>query len=316
MKNTKIFGLIPIILLLFSVLFFIYNIEDCATDEEVLLSISKNVETLENQVVEYNIPIKIVEHDNDGYFVKEDVTEDEKQQIVETENVQSEYIKGEKEEEKEIHVHNKQVVYTEPNCYKDGEEKVVCKECNFVFEKKKIDKIKHEWENICEVEATPEKDGKIIYRCKICFNGKEEKIKFDVTDKTKLYIPSLDLNIDIEFAECNQENTDKYDVCCDMNLIDKNNPLFWGHNNRTMKDLYKIKVGDIIYFVYDNKIEKYVVTISEEGYIIDDGANIMGKESKVKCISKYGNKTLHFFTCHQTIFNYNARWIVLAEKVQ
>ena len=329
MKNTKILGLIPIMLLLFSVLFFIYNIEDCATDEEILQNVFMEVKTEDDETVEQiehisKIPIQVVEHDGAGYIIKEEnlendnIIDSEGQQVVEDvqkEEIQLENNKGENELKENIHTHNKQTIRIAPTCYNEGEEKVICESCNFVFERKKIAKLIHDWEYICEDEATPEQSGKILYRCNICFDGKEVETKFDVVNKTKLYVPALDLSVDIQFTECNQENTDKYDVCCDMDFINENNPLFWGHNNRTMKNLHKIKVGDIIYFVYNNKVEKYVVTISEEGYKIDGGTNIMGKKSEIKCISKCENKTLHFFTCYQTPFNPNGRWIVLAEKV-
>ena len=39
-----------------------------------------------------------------------------------------------------------------------------------------------------------------------------------------------------------------------MNFINNDNPLFFGHNTRTLGRLYKIKVGDLIYFTINGEI--------------------------------------------------------------
>ena len=100
-----------------------------------------------------------------------------------------------------------------------------------------------------------------------------------------------------------------------MNFINKNNPLFFGHNTRTFGKLHKLKIGDLIYFTINGKTTVYKVTVSEEGYLIHNNTNIEGKDTGTLCIKPYEKNTLHFFTCYPTIFNYNARWIVLAEKI-
>lgn len=128
-------------------------------------------------------------------------------------------------------------------------------------------------------------------------------------------IPSIDLNVEIVLAECNQHNTDLYDICCDMNFINENNPVFFGHSTRSLSQLYRIRVGDLIYFTIDGKTETYKVTVSEKGKLINGGVNIEGVTSHELCISNKEVPTLHFFTCHSTLFNPSGRWIVLAEKI-
>lgn len=313
MNKINFFCIISILLFLFSIFFFISNIEECATDEEVLLSITstsiEKSEKIENTKNEEDIIL--IEKVNDSINVQNKVNnEDENSCSIEEEQNKTKEDKNENE-----HKHTKITMSEKANCYAEGYEKTYCDSCGYVFEYNKIVKTEHDWEKVLRIEATPIENGKILYRCRICYTGKDEIINYEKNNKTNLYIPSINLNCDVVIAECNQQNTDKYDICCDMDFIDNNNPLFFGHNTGTLKNLYKVKVGDIIYFTYNNEIRKYKVIVSEEGYLYNGGTDIVGKETDTHCISILENETLHFFTCYQTVFNPNGRWIVLAERI-
>lgn len=212
--------------------------------------------------------------------------------------------------------HKPTTITVEATCKNNGETKTICSICNDVLDVKTTEKGCHT--NLVlleEVNPTPISDGYRIHKCGYCGEKITVTIKFEKNGDTNLYIPSVGINCEIHLGECNQSNTDKFDVTCDMNFINNDNPLFFGHNTRTLGRLYKVKVGDLIYFTINGETAIYKVIISEEGDLINGGIDIQGKETGTSCIAPCDKNTLHFFTCYSTIFNYNSRWIVLAEKV-
>lgn len=209
----------------------------------------------------------------------------------------------------------KKVVITERSCYSDGMTHVVCQSCNTIVDKQWSAQYNHQWIYVSEVVPTPLKDGSITYRCYHCDVRKTEAEKFKQKGSVNLCIPSQEINVEVFLGECNQTNTDKYDVSCDMNFIDNNNPLFFGHSTGTLRYLSNLQVGDYIYFTISGKTTTYKVTVSEEAYLINGGVDIQGKETGETVLSKKDKNTLHFFTCYSTPFNPDGRWIVFAEKV-
>ena len=209
----------------------------------------------------------------------------------------------------------KDVVITERSCYSNGEIRTICETCNATIDTQYSVQYNHQWIYVSEVFPTPIKDGSITYRCYHCDTRKTEVEKFKQKGSVNLCIPSQRIDVEVFLGECNQSNTNQYDVSCDMNLINNNNPVFFGHSTRTLGRLYNLKVGDYIYFTIDGKTTAYKVTVSEEGNLACGGTNIQGKQTGELCISNKDKNTLHFFTCYYTPFNMNGRWIVLAEKV-
>lgn len=213
--------------------------------------------------------------------------------------------------------HKTTTITTEATCKNNGEIKTVCSVCNTVLSTKLTAKGCHTNLTLLEeIEPTPFEDGRRVHKCGYCKEEITVILKFWQNGDVNLCIPAIGVNCEINLGECNQSNTDKYDVTCDMNFIDNNNPLFFGHSTRTLGKLHKLKVGDLIYFTIDGKTSVYKVTISEEGFLINGGIDIQGKETGTSCIAPCKTNTLHFFTCYSTIFNYNSRWIVLAEKIE
>lgn len=207
------------------------------------------------------------------------------------------------------------IIISERTCTSRGEIQTVCSVCKKILNTQYSPQYTHQWIQIADTFPTPFKEGSITYQCYHCEEEKIEKVVFEKQGSYNLCIPALRLNCAITVAECNQSNTDKYDVCCDFNFINQDNPLFFGHNTKTLGKIHKLKKGDIIYFTANDITFTYKVTISEEGELIDGGQNIRGIESGELCISKKEKETLHFFTCHQTPFRPNGRWIVLAEAM-
>ena len=212
--------------------------------------------------------------------------------------------------------HTTTIIKTKATCVQSGEIKTVCTVCNTILNKKVVENGNHSsLVLIKEVVPTPFADGYRIHKCNDCKKEITITLKFWQNGKTNLYIPALGINCSVNMGECNQANTDDFDVSCDINFINENNPLFFGHSTGTLGELYKLQIGDMIYFTINGEANAYKVIVSEEGFTINGGANIKGKETGTLCINSCQNNTLHFFTCHSTIFNHNTRWIVLAEKV-
>ena len=212
--------------------------------------------------------------------------------------------------------HKPITITIEATCKNNGEIRTICSVCNTILSTKTTAKGCHtDLILLKEIEPTPLADGYRIHKCSYCNEEIVVTLQFWQNGEVNLYIPSVGINCEVNLGECNQTNTDKFDVTCDMNFINNNNPLFFGHNTRTLGRLYKVKVGDLIYFTINGETAIYKVIISEEGDLINGGIDIQGKETGTSCIAPCNKNTLHFFTCYSTIFNYNSRWIVLAEKV-
>lgn len=212
---------------------------------------------------------------------------------------------------------HKTEVYTQKaTCTSSGEIKTVCTMCNRVISTTTVPQKEHKWKETNRTFATPINDGIITYECTECKKQQNEYEPFVQKGTSNLCIPAIEMNCEVILAECNQTSTDLYDISCDMNFINNNNPVFFGHNTRSLSNLHKLKVGDIIYFTQNGITITYRIIVSEEGYLFDGKTNIKGKETGELCISNKEKNTLHFFTCYQTLFNINGRWIVLAEKVE
>jgi sortase (surface protein transpeptidase) len=163
--------------------------------------------------------------------------------------------------------------------------------------------------------ASPVKNGVNTLKCKVCNFVKYEEIHFKQKGDVNLCIPAIEMNAEVVLAECNQKNTDTNDTSCDLNFINADNPLFFGHDINSFGKLYKLTVGDLIYFTMNGKTETYKIVVSEEGKLVNGGIDIEGLTTGARCLDVSKNKTLHFFTCHRTIYRPNGRWIVLAELV-
>ena len=202
-----------------------------------------------------------------------------------------------------------------PTCTGVGYSKDVCTQCNKEFNYKTINKSPHLFASTSMTFASPVKNGVNTLKCKVCNLVKYEEIHFKQKGDLNLCIPAIEMNAEVVLAECNQKNTDTNDISCDLNFINADNPLFFGHDINSFGKLYKLTVGDLIYFTMDGKTETYKIIVSEEGKLVNGGIDIEGLITGTRCLDVNENKTLHFFTCHRTIYRPNGRWIILAELV-
>ncbi len=200
-------------------------------------------------------------------------------------------------------------------CTGVGYSKDVCTKCNKEFNYKTIDKSPHLFASTSMTFASPVKNGVNTLECKVCNLVKYEEIRFKQKGDVNLCIPAIEMNAEVVLAECNQKNTDANDISCDLNFINADNPLFFGHDINSFGKLYKLTVGDLIYFTMNGKTETYKIVVSEEGKLVNGGIDIEGLTTGARCLDVGENKTLHFFTCHRTIYRPNGRWIILAELV-
>ena len=211
--------------------------------------------------------------------------------------------------------HKLQHISVMPTCTDVGYSKDICTKCNKEFNYKTIDKSPHLFASTSMTFASPVKNGVNTLKCKVCNLVKYEEIHFKQKGDVNLCIPAIEMNAEVVLAECNQRNTDTNDISCDLNFINEDNPLFFGHDVNSFGKLYKLTVGDLIYFTMDGKTETYKIIVSEEGKLVNGGIDIEGLTTGTRCLDVSENKTLHFFTCHRTIYHPNGRWIILAELV-
>lgn len=210
--------------------------------------------------------------------------------------------------------HSTKQVYTPSSCNSSGSIEEVCEYCNEIVSVQKLKKLSHCWYETSSVFATPFKNGTITYCCFECNKTKTETTKYEQNGSVNLCIPSIGMNAEVILGKCNQISADRNDITCDMNFINPNNPLLFGHNVRSFGNLHKIKIGDMIYFTINGKTTAYKVVVSEEAFLSEDGLNIKGAKTGTLCISDEPISTLHFFTCYEQMFYRNKRWIVLAQQ--
>lgn len=330
MKKLRFFGIFSVTLFVFAVIFFIANIEATATDNEILVMFGQKetvfnvIESEEDAMTEEIQQQDFVAIDKNSVTTEKPYEDTTKTTMTATTVTipdtttttnNATIDKVTTTTTQKPHTHTEKAVFIAPTCFEEGANKMVCSVCNEVLSIEKVAKLKHDWEEIWTIDANPESDGSILYRCNICYDRKDEFFPYDASKETSLYLPSIEYKIDVVFAECNQESTDRYDVSCDNDFIDELNPVLFGHNTRSLQYLYKVKVGDIVYFTYNGEIRKYKVTVSEEGMLINGGTDIEGVETGATLLTKFEKETLHFFTCH-SMFNRKSRWIVFAERIE
>ena len=208
------------------------------------------------------------------------------------------------------------IIISERTCTSDGEIQTICSVCKTILDVTKSKQYQHQWIEISSIFPTPVSYGSITYQCYHCEIEKTDTVEFSPKGETNLCIPKIKLNVEVTLAACNQRNTDTYDICCDVNFINNNNPVIFGHNTRSLGKIYKLEVGDIIYFTLNGETAAYIVTVSEEGTLYNGNTNIKGDTTGELVISNKEPYTLHFFTCYSNPFKPNSRWIVLAEKIE
>lgn len=287
--------------------------------------------------------LNTVEQFNDATCIKEGKKETickECREILKTENILA---KGHSWQD---------IIIREASCIKEGKKKRVCKICNFeaeaetinkkehelieenikpatcagtgilqykcsicglVVDNIEISKLSHDFTIVSETEATPYADGVVSYQCCYCGEKKEE-IKEKIYVKG-LYIPSVGINADIYFGDCNQYNTDTYDITCDSKIYRSNHHLIFGHNHRTLGKIYNIKVGDLIYFKENGELKTFRVVLSDIGIDVNGHTNIQSVSTGRMCLYGGETETIHMFTCYNDYRYGNCRWIVLAEKI-
>jgi sortase (surface protein transpeptidase) len=199
-------------------------------------------------------------------------------------------------------------------CISKGYVKYNCVKCGSTIRTKELSTTEHNYTTTTTRNATPIEDGCIIKKCKVCNKQITESIKWQNKYTNGIYIPKLNLYTNLTLGICNQEYTDKYDIICDYNFINENNPVLFGHNTRSLGSIYKLNSGDEIYIIRNGNVEAYRITVSELGLLIDGGTNIQGIDTGTKCISTCSEQTLHVFTCYNSHKYDNARWIIIAKR--
>ena len=160
--------------------------------------------------------------------------------------------------------------------------------------------------------ATPEENGVDYYNCRFCDYSYEVETVFEPVSDNSLLIPSIMLHETVAITDLSQSAVDNNDIIANYDHWGENDPIICGHVHYVLQNLCKVKVGDTIYFTRDGITEKYVVTRSEEGTLVNGGTNIKGNESGELAMFSSDIPTLHFYTCHGI---FGSRWIVIAEKV-
>ena len=87
-----------------------------------------------------------------------------------------------------------------------------------------------------------------------------------------------------------------------------------GHQYGSLKNLYKTKVGDMIYIGIDGVSKGYVVRYSEFALQNESKTDIIGQNSNISVLSNLEDETLHIYTCYGEEKDH--RWMVLAELVE
>lgn len=129
----------------------------------------------------------------------------------------------------------------------------------------------------------------------------------------QLYIPSQGIDTGVYRGHCSQAECNSNDVVMTYDKMDLKNILFYGHNFNSLGVLPKLKVGDDIYFTANEHTERYKVTVSECGKLIDGDRDIQGMTTGTKLLTKCPEKALHMYTCYGFYDEY--RWITIAEIV-
>lgn len=200
-------------------------------------------------------------------------------------------------------------------CTEAGITQEVCNDCHTVISTISIPKISHNFKVASETPATPFSDGLTIYRCTYC-RAINEVVQNKITIRD-FYIPSVGINVDVHVGECNQYNTDNYDVNCSY-LYGKRHPIIFGHDYNTLGKIYGVKNGDLIYLKQDGEIITYRVTISDIGLnVYSNGGvvNIVSASTGEKCLFYDEGSAIHIFTCYYDIRYGNCRWMIVAEKI-
>ena len=200
-----------------------------------------------------------------------------------------------------------------PSCSKYGIIQDICQFCNAIISTRDIPVTSHNFVVISKTFATPYNEGVTKYTCDVC-NRTKETIQERIWVKG-LYIPSVDINVDINIGDCNQYNTDNYDVNCAYNLLGEKRPVIFGHNTGTLGKIYDIKKGDLIYLLQNETVVTYKVTVSDVGIDIDDSSNIQSVNTGQKCLFYNEQGALHMFTCYNDYRYGNCRWMVIAERI-
>ena len=214
-----------------------------------------------------------------------------------------------------VHTNTHEEVVVDATCTVKGTMNIVCDECTKVIDVKDIAVTEHvfgKW--VVTKKATPEENG---IKVRSCSCGKEESanITFNVAGNNSIYIPSANINVKYVVAPFTQAAVDKYDVICNYNRINEDNPIVLGHNTGSLKKLYNTNVGSYIYFFEDGVMSKYKVVVSERAIETKGCTELEGLETGYELFDSYSGDTVRLYTCYQDKELGKIRWIVCAEKV-
>lgn len=120
----------------------------------------------------------------------------------------------------------------------------------------------------------------------------------------RLEMPTAGISVDCVYTSGNQDGVDTYDVVHSTGVTSCIRLL--GHNNRTMKSLHNVQVGDE--FTYNGVT--YVVVFSGTGVVNDAWDNVISDATGELLLY---NHAVELITCHNTYLNKGNRWVVLAD---
>ena len=164
---------------------------------------------------------------------------------------------------------------------------------------------------VIKEKATPLSNGVKVRNCIRCDNYEEEVYNFNTISNNFIYIPTADIHSKLYVGALTQSNIDKYDLVYNVDYYGTKGPWVLGHQYGTLKNLYKVKIGDIIYIGVGNNIKSYIVRYSEFALQNERKTDIVGQTSNLSVLTDLEKETLHLYTCYGK--DKDHRWMVLAE---
>lgn len=204
-----------------------------------------------------------------------------------------------------------------PTCNEQGEGLKVCSICGRILRINSIIINKlgcnyNDWS--ISKKATPLSEGIKTRNCLRCSKEETQSYIFNTIGKDYIYIPTANIHSKLYVGALTQSNIDIYDLVYDTDYYGVKGVWVLGHQYGTLRDLHKVKVGDIIYIGVNNISKGYVVRYSEFALQNESKTDIIGQTSNVSVLSNLEGETLHIYTCYGKEKDH--RWMVLAELIE
>lgn len=200
-------------------------------------------------------------------------------------------------------------------CETAGYTRIVCSDCGTCISESVIPAKDHTWnEWMVTVKANPFTNGSMTRACSIC--GKEEKKEYaENIGDTHLYIPSVNIDSDITAGTITQECVDANNAVYGVFEYNGGFPCITGHNNKVLKTLRNVCVGDHIWLWVNGEVKEYEVYVAEAAvYDRDNTHDIVGNNTTDVTYLSADTKDLRLYTCLTGKID-NNRFLVLAREI-